>query len=364
MGSALHACRSTWSYNSTFIPLSIIRYITIFFIFPRSAALYTIFGALITGGIIYRLEPDSSGEGIPSYIQGLRFHGGCLPLSVTLFKYLAGLTTLSTFGNGGVVGPLGRVSAGIMSFIGRSFRKIGFTEDDMRTATICGMASVVGTVFHTSIGGGIFAVEIIQKAKMGYKDLFPAILSSSIAVALSKVFGLRSFYQISVIDQFMDIRMIGWLLVLSVLLGITGGLYTRLYALIVKLIKRERGYVLIKVVAGSVIASSIAWFINPELLGTSTNLIHSIIAGDLFSLTGRVPLAIPIAWTLIVMLTLKALCNCITVGSGMSAGFTGPAAIMGMLLGCSLAYILKIDHSSATFYAFIASDFQVCLPVV
>ena len=54
---------------------------------------------------------------MPSYIRGMRIHRGDLLFSVTFFKYWATLATLSTFGNGGVVGPLGRVSAGIMSFI-------------------------------------------------------------------------------------------------------------------------------------------------------------------------------------------------------------------------------------------------------
>ncbi len=243
---------------------------------PVPQPVYAVFGALFTGGIIYKMQPDASGEGIPSYIQGIRFKEGSLPLSVTLFKYLSSLATLSTFGNGGVVGPVGRVSAGVMSFVSSGLRKIGFRLEDIRTASICGMAAAVGAIFHTSIGGGIFAVEIVQRKSMGYQDLFPAILSSSTAVFLSKAFGLGTFYSIRVPDVFMDVRMIGWLLVLSALAGICGGFYTRLYAFIRQLIKREKGRVLIKVVIGSAIASGIAWAINPELLGVSTGLIQAI----------------------------------------------------------------------------------------
>ena len=325
---------------------------------PVPQPVYAVFGALFTGGIIYKLQPDASGEGIPSYIQGIRFREGSLPLSVTLFKYLSSLATLSTFGNGGVVGPVGRVSAGVMSFVSSGLRKIGFRLEDIHTASICGMAAAVGAIFHTSIGGGIFAVEIIQRKSMGYKDLFPAILSSSTAVFLSKAFGLGTFYSIRVPDAFMDVRMIGWLLALSALAGICGGFYTRLYAFIRQLIKREKGRVLIKVIAGSAIASGIAWAINPELLGVSTGLIQAIITGDIPSLSGRLTTAVPIGWVLVIMLICKALCNCITVGSGMSAGFTGPAAIIGMLLGASFTYFLNIGQSSPTFYAFIAGGFS------
>ena len=58
------------------------------------------------------------------------------------------------------------------------------------------------------------------------------------------------------------------------------------------------------------------------------------------------------------MLLIKGVANCITVGSGMSAGFTGPSAIIGMLLGVFMATVLKLDPSSATYCAFIAAGFS------
>lgn len=59
------------------------------------------------------------GEGIPSYLEGLIEHRGFLGFKETFFKFWAALFTLSTFGNGGFIGPVGRVSAGIMSSIGK-----------------------------------------------------------------------------------------------------------------------------------------------------------------------------------------------------------------------------------------------------
>lgn len=326
--------------------------------YPIPQPVYAVFGAVFTGGIIYRFQSEASGEGIPSYIQGIRFCEGNLSISVTLFKYCAGLATLSTFGNGGVVGPVGRVSAGILSYISSRLRKLGFTQNDVRTASICGMAAAVGSIFQTAIGGGLFAVEISQRKSMGYRDLFPAILSSSTAVFLSKMFGLKAFYPIQVPDQFMDYKMIGWLLVLAFIVGVVGGLYTRLYALIRRVIKREKGKLIIKMITGSIIASGIAWFVNPELMGTSSGLIHAVISGNTSLLIGRLPPSVPIILILIILLICKALCNCITVGSGMSAGFTGPAVLIGMFLAMAFAHLLHVDHTSPTFYAYIATGFS------
>lgn len=318
--------------------------------------LWTIAGALISGGIIYRIQPHAAGEGIPAYIRGIRIHHGELHFSVTFYKYWAALSTLATFGNGGIVGPLGRVSSGTMSFV---CPKIGwgFTKEDQRTAAICGLAAAVGTIFHSSIGAGIFAVEIIQRANMGYKDIFPAILSSTVAVFICKMSGWSSFYTIRVPNEFFDVRLIWGLLFVILCAGAVGGFYIKTYALIARFWGRNEGNIFLKVILGSMIAGVIGWAINPELLGTSNKLIEAIISDNLLILTGRISDSIPIFIILLIMLAGKAICNCLTVGSGMNAGLTGPAAITGMLLGSVCAHLFAISPHTASFHAFIAAGF-------
>lgn len=320
-------------------------------------------GAGVAGGIIYRLQPHAAGEGIPSYIRGVRIHKGDLLFSVTFYKFFAALATVATLGNGGLVGPLGRVCAGIMAAIAGKLKKwhVVFTQEDQHTAAVCGLAAAVGTIFHSSIGGGIFAVEIIQRARMGYKDLFPAILSSSTAVFVCKSLGWPSFYQFSSVDKFMDITMIGWLLLLCICTGVLGGFYTFLYNRTTKIIKRKEGNVLLKVVAGSLVAALLAWIINPQLMGTSSDIIPALFSpvGDKIELLSGNTSFIPhLGIILLIMFFAKIVCNCITVGCGMSAGFTGPAAIAGMLLGASLAHFLNIDITSPTYFAFLAAGFS------
>lgn len=116
-----------------------------FFSFPLPV--FTVLGALLAGGIIYRIEPDAAGEGLPSYLQALNRNNGYLSVQVTIFKYISGLATLSTFGNGGVVGPLCRFAAGVMSGIGGVLAKIGFSENYQRTVAICGMSAAVEAIY-------------------------------------------------------------------------------------------------------------------------------------------------------------------------------------------------------------------------
>ncbi len=334
---------SLWQYSS--LPL---------FLYPLS-------GAILNGTILYRLEPLAQGEGIPSYIKSVRNSRGSFSLRVTVVKYFAALSTLATYGNGGVVGPLGRVTSGLASGAVSKAGMLGFSRRDTRIAAVCGMAAAVGTIFHVPIGGGLFAVEIIQKDNMKYKDLFPALLASSSAVSFARLFNLDPVYSFNVINDYMEIGLIGWVLVVSIVGGIFGGFYAWLYGAMARLMKRESGSVLIKVLTGSLAAGMIAWMINPHLAGTSSGLITGILGRDIALLRGNIPEFVPVFAVLIILLLLKSAASTITVGSGMSAGFTGPAAIMGMLLGFAFSQILGLDGNTADHFAFIAAGFSSVL---
>lgn len=330
---------------------------------PRTGlpmVVWPLIGAAVAGGLIYRLQPHAAGEGIPSYIRGLRLHGGELPFSVTFFKFWAALATIGTLGNGGIVGPLGRVTAGLVSALERLLARLhaGFGTEDRRTAAICGLAATVGAIFHAPVGGGIFAVEIIQRAKLGYKDLFPAILSSATAVFLCKTVGWDSFYRIRAVYEFMDVKVVGYLFLLSVAVGFAGSGFTLLYAWTVRLMRRQEGNVLVKVLAGSLAAALLARVVNPELMGTSNRLVTAVMTGDPVLLAGNLLGIAPLPLALAVVLLVKAIGNCVTVGSGMSAGFTGPVALIGMMIGALAAGLLGIPAFSATYCALVAAGFS------
>ncbi|MGM0444721.1 MAG: chloride channel protein [Fibrobacterota bacterium] len=320
-------------------------------------------GALIAGFLIYRIEPDAAGEGIPAYIRSMRLHGGRLPFRVTLAKYAASLATLLTRGSGGVAGPLGRINAGLMSSLIHPFSRGSekFPRERIYTAAICGMAGAMGAIFHASIGGGIFAVEIIERKKMGYSDLFPAILASSTAVFISKSMGWEGFYSFDVPREFMAYRMVGWLVLVALAGGFAGKLYEMTYDRISILFQRNKGISTMKVLTGAFICAVTAQLINPDLLGTSRSVIPLILSGDLAGLSGNLPANLPLAPMLILLLFGKMITNSATVGSGLSAGLTGPSIIVGLLTGALFAHILGVDTESATYYSFLCAGFASIL---
>jgi H+/Cl- antiporter ClcA len=148
----------------------------------------------------------------------------------------------------------------------------------------------------------VFAVEIVQKSEMRYRDLFPAILSSSTAVFISKAFGWQSFYPINAAPEFMSPGLLWVLILFALLIGFAGKAFTALYILLARIFKREKNeYILLKVLAGSAIAGFGIWFLNPELMGTSKNIIAALFEPDIGLLYGNLPHSIPLFVTLAVM---------------------------------------------------------------
>lgn len=310
-------------------------------------------GALVCGLIIYRIKKEASGEGIPSYLDAVNLEQGKYNLRTTCLKFLAALATLATGGSGGILGPLARVNSGLSSFICQGLFKLGFDEDDRRTAAICGFAALFGVIFQTPIAGGFFAVEVLKRAKMGYLDLFPSMFSSCFAVALCHIWGIEPFYTIHAINEFPSHDSMILIPLAAAVTGYCAILFAKFYNFVQKRMHREN-LKLRHMILGSLLVGLAGWGVHGSLLGTSASLFVDVSQGaeiNLFQGVGR-------GWICLSLLILafsKGITNAVTVGSGMNAGFTGPAFLIGLLLGASLAALLGIEFGSPSYYTLLAA---------
>lgn len=320
---------------------------------------WPVLGALLVGGFIYPIAPGARGEGIPSYLNAIRHHRGKLSGWETICKLGASLVTLGTFGNGGLLGPVGRVSAGIMSFIQQKNPHRMSKEHEL-IYPICGLAAVFGALLHSPIGAGIFAVEVIQKANMSYRQLFPSILASTASVYFSQIMGFKPIITLSTLHSPVDPNIMGIILLLALVAGLVGRLFITLYTLVAKLFHREKGLssfgVTLRAVIGSTLAATLVLLVNPKLMGTSPEVFSYLFHGG-DSLLGGGDFGVPLFLVLIVLLVVKAMANVLTVGSGMSAGFAGPAMMIGLLLGAVFADLFHIPWGSPEFYALLVAGF-------
>jgi H+/Cl- antiporter ClcA len=148
-------------------------------------------------------------------------------------------------------------------------------------------------------------------------------------------------------------------LIFAVFTGLAGRGYSELYLLMSRIFRRERSRnILPKVIIGSIIAGFAAWAVNPYLIGTSKEIVSGIFNPESGLLFFRFWKSAPVILVLIGLAVMKALGNCVTVGSGMSAGFAGPAVIIGMLFGSACGHIFGLSPGSADFSALVAAGFS------
>ncbi|MBN2281650.1 MAG: chloride channel protein, partial [Candidatus Marinimicrobia bacterium] len=276
---------------------------------------WTISGAFLVVMVIYKISPLSKIEGAQCYIDTVNKEKGHFIFKDTVFKYWASLFTLGTFGNGGILAPMGRVTAGLNCAVERKLHKI--QKFDLKIGAISGFAATIGVIFHAPIAGGFFAVEILSKANMRYRYLFPALFSSALAVYFAKLLHLHPFYRFHIPTKEIPMGYYFYVLLIGMITGIVGRLYNEFYKLIVSISKRnEKKHLLLEVLIGATSVSLLAFFINPDLMGTSNNLIDQL-THDVENLRGNLPGSMNMIIVLVILLIVKMVGNCVTVGSGM-----------------------------------------------
>jgi len=297
-------------------------------------------GALVAA-LISRIDPESRGEGLPSYIRGVRESGGDLSLRASLVKLGSAFATLSFWGSGGYVGPLGRIVAGISSRLTAIVRPEPGPRSSRRTAAVCGLAAATSVVLGAPIGGGFFAVEIIQKRDMRYSDLFPAVLAGSVALFLSRNLGFEPLFSFEGVTVVLGIRHVPALLTTALLAALAARGFEGAYAATTRWIRRDRhNLVELKFVAATAAALGLTWWIQPEMLGTGRIFMHDLYGGT--AAVGRADSALPLAVAAILAMLVRGLATVLTVGSGQSAGFFAPLALIGMLLGTAVATVFGV----------------------
>lgn len=322
------------------------------------APVWAVVAALLSGAFLFRVAPDAAGEGMPSYIEALERRLARFPRRATAWKLPATVVAILGFGCGGMVGPVGRAVSGAMAApFGRDTGS-EVTNAQRRTAAICGMAATVAAFFHSPIGAGIFAVEVIQRANMRYRDLFPAILAGSIAAGFSRARGWRALIEVEPFDGPWVPERVPALLLLAIVVAFASGLFVRGYAATVRLYARDRRPAGPVTLIGMIVAVGLTSAINPGLLGTAP-VLSAIPSGPSWeAIGGHLPHTWPILPVLVIALVVRAWSAFATVGSGMSAGLTAPAFQVGLLLGAIAWQAFAPELPAAQALPFLAIGFS------
>lgn len=333
-------------------------------IFPFAPYLTPLLGALLVGTLILRSFPGAGGEGTPSYLLAINRDRGKISLADTILKIPASLISLGFHGSGGIVGPLARIGSGVGSHLAKGvFRLLGISERDiLRTATICGFSGTISAIFHSPIGGGIFATEILFRDTMRYSELFPSILTGATAYVTSAfLLGESPVFSITAPAAPPAGHVYFWLPVIAAAAGAIGMIFITTFERSNFLFRRlKRGQPSSTIAAGMIL--SLIWLAGARWgLNISSGLFHLLSAGDMTGIAGLGFTPAHISLALLSVLFIKILATVITVRSGMSGGFTGPMLIVGLASGALAASLVGVEPGSPAYFLFLSCSLSAVL---
>jgi chloride channel protein, CIC family len=275
-------------------------------------------GGLLTGFLVERWAPETSGSGIPHVKAALAGVNLSLNLRVAVAKLLG---TILAVGSGltlGRQGPTVQIGASLASWIGHLMP----TSPDYRRQLIaCGAAAGLAAGFNAPIAGVLFVVEELLHDVSGL-TLGTAIIASFIGAVVSQLLGGDSLgLNLREYPTSFSAREIPFYVLLGVLAGLLGALFSKGVIASLQFNRKKLKLALpwrvalAGLICGLVIASL------PETFRNNTGLREFLLTGEA---TGRTSL---IAFVAHFFLTI------ISAASGAPGGLFAPSLIMGSALG-------------------------------
>lgn len=290
--------------------------------------LVPVVGSLGVTWLVRTFAPEAKGHGVPEVMDAIHYGGGRIRPVVAAVKSLASALSIGSGGSVGREGPIIQIGAAFGSTLGQV---LSIPHRQRITLIAAGAGAGIAATFNAPLGGLLFAVELLL-VSINVRNILPVTLATVVATYIGRaLLGTTPAFAFPplMVDDF---RLANpWMLALFVPLGALLGL------------------------AAVVFVRSIYWFENffDRLpLGPYTRhmlgmLGVGIIIYSLMLTTGhyyvqgvgyatimdvlRRTLTDPAL--LLLLVGLKLLATCLTLGSGGSGGVFSPALFLGACLG-------------------------------
>ncbi len=336
-------------------------------------------GGLVSGWIVWKFSPDSSGTGTDALIDSFHNKEGILDAKVPIIKSIATVFTLSSGGSGGKEGPISLIGAGFGSLVA-SLTNAGARA--RRTLLLAGTAGGLGAIFHAPLGGALTSVEMVYREDIESDTLVPCIISSVTAfLVYSSLNGFGAVYRVSGIG-FIAYQELLFYLMLGIVCYMNGAFLIQIFRKVQDWSKHLHIPNWIKPAVGGIPVGIIGYFL-PEVIGTGAGFLQSVLEGNnifesslgLFfqkfgsaikentasNLSAETVLIrdiltnkdVLIIFCFLLLAFFKIITTSFTIGTGGSAGMFGPSLFIGGMLGGAVGTLAKLilgyDVSIASF---------------
>ncbi|MBD3402533.1 CBS domain-containing protein [candidate division GN15 bacterium] len=288
-------------------------------------------GGLLVGPIVYKFASEAKGHGVPEVMNSVARLGGIIRPRVAAAKTIASAICIGSGGSAGREGPIVQIGSAIGSTIGQWFRLSG---SRVKVLVGSGAAAGIAAVFNAPIAGVIFALEIIL-GDFAVKTFSPVLLSAVVSslitwslVGNNPAFTVPGYSLVS-----------AWEVLLYVVMGIgIGGvavLFTRSLDWFEDRFDAMKMPNMWKPAVGGLLLGLIA-IVYPQVLADGYQTISLTLHGQLD------------VWLLVVLVFMKMLATCFTLGSGNSGGIFAPSLFMGAVAGGAFGFLVNYIFPDST----------------
>ena len=280
-------------------------------------------GGWLAGWLLERLAPEASGSGIPQVKAVLRSVSIPLNLRVAIVKLLSTTLALGSGLSLGRQGPTVQIGAALAAQLSRWVP----TSPEYRKQLIAaGAAAGLAAGFNAPIAGVLFVVEELLQDFSGLA-LGTAILASFIGAVVSRVLGGQGLHlSISTFDTGLSLQDLPFLILLGLLAGLLGALFSRGIFASIEFNKRVIGLPLPWRIGLAGLVTGLVGVFLPVAAQDNTGLRQ-------FLVTGKANwLQIETAFVVKFGLTLMA------AGAGAPGGIFAPTLMLGSALGCLVSF--------------------------
>ena len=282
-------------------------------------------GGLISGLLVYKLAPETSGSGIPYVKMSLLRSGKMIRVRTIFVKFFAGLIGIGTGLSLGREGPSVQLGAGAGSLVGKMFKLNGNNRDKLIAS---GAGAAIGATFNAPIAGTLFVLEELTH-KFTPSMLFPVLAATVCASTIARHFlGVNPAFNITLPAINTTPVLIAACIVLGLLAGVLGVVFAKV------IFEFNNIYSKINIPA----------YCKPALAGFITGCFGLLVPYILSSGNGAVGMLLENKFTILMVLViflLKFIITPICFSSGAAGGIFLPMLMLGSFLGYMTGFIFN-----------------------
>lgn len=303
-----------------------------------------VIGAVLVAWLVGTFAPEAKGHGVPEVMDAIYYNGAKIRPVVAVVKSLASALCIGSGGSVGREGPIVQIGSAFGSTLGQI---LGLPARQTVVLVASGAGAGIAATFNAPLGGVIFAIELLL-ASVNARTVLPLTLATAIATHIGRaLLGVTPSFDFPPlqVEQFMLFSPFYLMLFVpfGALLGLLGVAFVKGIYWAEDKFEAMPGNYYTRHMLGMLVVGVIIYLLRWR---TSYYYVEGVGYATIMDLLRGV-LTDP--WFLSLLLALKLLTTCLTLGSGGSGGVFSPALFLGAVFGAIFGQICHGLFPAITF---------------